>query len=187
MSEALHEESEADHEAWCSLQAAAKRLGISERSVQSRAAKGKLERKRESGRVLFRVPVREGVHDENEALHEENEAASPPSEGLVEALRAHIASLERQLEERNKSESELRMLMLAEQSEIKRLTERLAIAEAPKVEKPHPAPVAETIAQSSEVTRTDTEAQIVTDNAHEAAPVVKKRRSWWRWFWSAED
>jgi len=123
---------------WVTMEEAAKRLGVSERTIRTRAQQGKIERKKDGVRVLVRVEVLPETSGEFPA----NSGSLP--EALEAELRTQIADLKadkerlhQTVERHQQAEGEMRRLMLADKAELVELRQRLAIA-PPEDKKPEP-------------------------------------------------
>lgn len=98
---------------------AARVLGITETAVRARIQRGTLDSEREEGTVYVRLTIDEA----SAKSHEQSE--------LVEALRAQIGTLNRQLDEANAANRENRRIIAA-------LTQRIPAIEAPPDTPPEP-------------------------------------------------
>lgn len=141
---------------------AARILGISEGAVRARIHRGSLETEREDGTVYVRLDV------DNTA----NERAEQSE--LVQALREHNTTLQRQLDAEREASSELRRIIAA-------LTQRIPEIEAPGQESretpvsgasPGPSDAPAEGARGSQTARE----QLFT----EGQPERPEERSWWR-------
>jgi excisionase family DNA binding protein len=115
---------------WLPVPDAAKRLGISERTVQRRVREGKLKAQEEGRRLLVGVNVSrqspENVH--SDATMTPNDATlQEGTERFIKQLEAENAFLKSELEKRNTAESELRRLMLADKNELQELRQKVAL------------------------------------------------------------
>ena len=132
------------------VQEAARLLGISEGAVRARVHRGTLETAREGGTVYVRI----------DAENTTKERTEQPE--LVQVLREHNTTLERQLNAEREASAELRRIIAA-------LTQRIPELEAPRQEPPE-APM-EATEQPGRV-----EPQAAVGGAQEGSEHV----SWWR-------
>lgn len=126
---------------------AARVLDITETAVRARIQRGTLDSEREEGTVYVRLTT-------DDASTKSNEQSE-----LVEALRAQIGTLSRQLDEANAANSENRRIIAA-------LTQRIPAIEAPQDMPP----------EASDSPATPVEPRSDT----QAPPEQEERRSWWR-------
>ena len=130
------------------VQEAARLLGISEGAVRARIHRGTLDTAREGGTVYVRI-------DADDTSKERTEQPE-----LVQALREHNATLERQLNAEREASAELRRIIAA-------LTQRI-----PEIEAPAEARESPLRAEESEPSPTPTEAR--------PTPETAASRPWWR-------
>jgi len=139
------------------VQEAARLLGISEGAVRARIHRGTLETAREGGTVYVRI-------DGEDTSKERTEQTE-----LVQALREHNTTLERQLNAEREASAELRRIIAA-------LTQRIPELEAPKQESPE-APIEATEQPGR-----------VEDQAVIRSPQTSSERvPWWRRFFGGHE
>jgi excisionase family DNA binding protein len=139
------------------VQEAARLLGISEGAVRARIHRGTLETAREGGTVYVRI-------DGEDTSKERTEQTE-----LVQALREHNTTLERQLNAEREASAELRRIIAA-------LTQRIPELEAPKQESPE-APIDATEQPGR-----------VEDQAVIRSPQTSSERvPWWRRFFGGHE
>jgi excisionase family DNA binding protein len=131
------------------VQDAARLLGISEGAVRARIHRGTLETERDGGTVYVRIDAEDTPKERTEQTE------------LVQALREHNTTLERQLNAEREASAELRRIIAA-------LTQRIPELEAPRQEPPE-SPI-EATEQPGRV-----EPQTPLEGAREGA-----ERPWWR-------
>jgi excisionase family DNA binding protein len=131
------------------VQDAARLLGISEGAVRARIHRGTLETERDGGTVYVRIDAEDTPKERTEQTE------------LVQALREHNTTLERQLNAEREASAELRRIIAA-------LTQRIPELEAPRQEPPE-SPI-EATEQPGRV-----EPQTPLEGAQEGA-----ERPWWR-------
>jgi excisionase family DNA binding protein len=135
------------------VQEAARLLGISEGAVRARIHRGTLETAREGGTVYVRI-------DADDTSKERTEQTE-----LVQALREHNTTLERQLNAEREASAELRRIIAA-------LTQRIPELEPPRTQKSPESPT-EATEQPGRV-----EPQVQVEGTQDPA-----KRPWWRrWF-----
>jgi excisionase family DNA binding protein len=139
------------------VQEAARLLGISEGAVRARIHRGTLETAREGGTVYVRI---DGENTPKERTEQTE---------LVQALREHNTTLERQLNAEREASAELRRIIAA-------LTQRIPELEAPKQESPE-AP-----------TEATEQPGRVEDQAVIRSPQTSSERvPWWRRFFGGHE
>jgi excisionase family DNA binding protein len=135
------------------VQEAARLLGISEGAVRARIHRGTLHTAREGGTVYVRIDAEDTAKEHTEQTE------------LVQALREHNTTLERQLNAEREASSELRRIIAA-------LTSRIPELEAPRSQEPPEAPTEAT----EQAGRVGPQASV------EGTQEPQARRSWWREF-----
>jgi hypothetical protein len=132
------------------VQDAARLLGISEGAIRARIHRGTLETSREGGTVYVRIDAEDTAKERTEQTE------------LVEALRGHNTTLERQLNAEREAGAELRRIIAA-------LTQRIPELEAPRQEPPE-----------SPVEATEQPGRVEPQPAVGGAQEGLERASWWR-------
>ena len=176
-----HEQTANEHgEHWLTVREAAKQLGIGMRGVQQRVVRGKIRNKREGDRLLVcleALPIGNNLPDEQReqasANNEPSVREQTANRELLDELKADVAFLRSQLQQRDQAESEFRRLLLIRDTEIQRLMQenrRLLIAAPVDVE-------AEPAVQDTQ------EGYSAPQTAQELAKVDERPpRRWWE-FW----
>ena len=95
---------------WITLQQAAAALGVGETSIRRRIASGKLEAKKEQGRVYIRLDT----EDQESDLRQ-----------LVQVLKVQNAELNQRLEEASQQNNQAQQLAAMQQQTIQDMNQRL--------------------------------------------------------------
>jgi len=95
---------------WVTLQQAAAALGVGETSIRRRIASGKLEAKKEQGRVYIRLDT----EDQESDLRQ-----------LVQVLKVQNAELNQRLEEASQQNNQAQQLAAMQQQTIQDMNQRL--------------------------------------------------------------
>jgi len=106
-------------EKWVTLQQAAAALGLGETSIRRRIASGKLESKKENGRVYVRLGAEAQEPEEESDLRQ-----------LVQVLKEQNAELNQRLEEASQQNDQAQQLAAMQQQTIQEMNQRLL--EAPR-------------------------------------------------------
>jgi excisionase family DNA binding protein len=133
------------------VQEAARLLGISEGAVRARIHRGTLETAREGGTVYVRI-------DADDTSKERTEQTE-----LVQALREHNTTLERQLNAEREASAELRRIIAA-------LTQRIPELEPPRTQESPEAPSGST----------EQPGRVEPQPPLEGVQEPTERASWWR-------
>jgi predicted transcriptional regulator len=134
------------------VQEAARSLGITEQAVRKRVKRGTLEHDNEAGRVYVYLDA---------GYEPSRDTVTNPEDERVAGLQAHIADLQRQLEEANTRDRENRRLLAA------------ALERIPELEAPP--------ANADEAEKVGGSAGVVEDPGESAEPeAATSQRPWWR-------
>jgi hypothetical protein len=101
---------------WITLQQAAAALGVGETSIRRRIASGKLESKKDAGRVYIRLDT----EDQESDLRQ-----------LVQVLKVQNAELNQRLEEASQQNNQAQQLAAMQQQTIQDMNQRLLEAPPP--------------------------------------------------------
>tara|TARA_R100001530_G_scaffold32978_3_gene25903 strand:+ start:672 stop:1007 length:336 start_codon:yes stop_codon:yes gene_type:complete len=101
---------------WVTLQQAAAALGVGETSIRRRIASGKLEAKKDDGRVYIRLDT----EDQESDLRQ-----------LVQVLKVQNAELNQRLEEASQQNNQAQQLAAMQQQTIQDMNQRLLEAPPP--------------------------------------------------------
>ena len=104
---------------WITLQQAAAALGVGETSIRRRIAGGKLESKKDDGRVYIRLETEDQQPEDESDLRQ-----------LVQVLRVQNVELNQRLEEASQQNNQAQRLAAMQQQTIQELNQRLL--EAPR-------------------------------------------------------
>ena len=99
---------------WVTLQQAAAALGVGETSIRRRIASGKLESKKDAGRVYIRLDTEAQEPEEESDLRQ-----------LVQVLQEQNAALNQRLEEASRQNDQAQQLAAMQQQTIQDLNQRL--------------------------------------------------------------
>ena len=102
---------------WVTLQQAAAALGVGETSIRRRIASGKLEAKKDAGRVYIRLDTED--QDESDLRQ------------LVQVLQDQNAALNQRLEEASRQNDQAQQLAAMQQQTIQDMNQRLLEAPVP--------------------------------------------------------
>jgi len=102
---------------WITLQQAAAALGVGETSIRRRIASGKLEAKKDAGRVYIRLDTED--QDESDLRQ------------LVQVLQDQNAALNQRLEEASRQNDQAQQLAAMQQQTIQDMNQRLLEAPVP--------------------------------------------------------
>tara|TARA_Y100000296_G_scaffold69636_1_gene83587 strand:- start:32 stop:385 length:354 start_codon:yes stop_codon:yes gene_type:complete len=105
---------------WITLQQAAAALGVGETSIRRRIASGKLESKKDAGRVYIRLDTEAQEPEEESDLRQ-----------LVQVLQEQNAALNQRLEEASRQNDQAQQLAAMQQQTIQDLNQRLLEAPVP--------------------------------------------------------
>lgn len=107
-------------EKWVTLQQAAAALGVGETSIRRRIAGGKLESKKDDGRVYIRLETEDQQPEDESDLRQ-----------LVQVLKVQNAELNHRLEEASRQNDQAQQLAAMQQQTIQELNQRLLEAPPP--------------------------------------------------------
>jgi len=105
---------------WITLQQAAAALGVGETSIRRRIASGKLEAKKDAGRVYIRLDTEDQPQPAESDLRQ-----------LVQVLQEQNAALNQRLEEASRQNDQAQQLAAMQQQTIQDLNQRLLEAPVP--------------------------------------------------------
>jgi len=106
---------------WITLQQAAAALGVGETSIRRRIASGKLEAKKDDGRVYVRLDTEDQPQPEEESDLRQ----------LVQVLQEQNAALNQRLEEASRQNDQAQQLAAMQQQTIQDMNQRLLEAPVP--------------------------------------------------------
>jgi hypothetical protein len=207
-----------DPEEWVTVAEAARRLNLHARQVRRYAARLRTEDRTQEGQSPLKMRLSslvslvassrfEKAQEDNtqdrdrtaEGTGTAKEDSVPPvslpaDQHLIEHLEAEVSFLRASLEAASVERSELRRLLLMEQTETKRLGEVLQIMAGPKAaeaeenssEEAAPTPIAETPPQSRDVAFPAPPEILTQDLPPEPTGGKKKRRTFWQWLFNAD-
>jgi len=105
---------------WVTLQQAAAALGVGETSIRRRIASGKLESKKDAGRVYVRLETEDQPQPAESDLRQ-----------LVQVLKVQNAELNQRLEEASQQNNQAQQLAAMQQQTIQDMNQRLLEAPVP--------------------------------------------------------